>query len=78
MRAPNDIDGAAVMRARHALIWALLAAVAAYLVLMAAGPLRLFEPDTRVYVGAIAALAIGLGAVAFVALYTISRTRRRG
>ena len=29
-------------------------------------------------IGAIAALAIGLGAVAFVALYMITRTRRRG
>jgi hypothetical protein len=66
------------MRARHILVWALLAAVAAYLVLMAAEPVGLFEPATRVYVGIIAALAIGLGAVAFVALYMITRTRRRG
>ena len=66
------------MRGRHILIWALLAAVAAYLVLMAAEPIGLFEPATRVYVGMIAALAIGLGAVAFVALYMITRTRRRG
>jgi hypothetical protein len=66
------------MRARHILVWALLAAVAAYLVLMAAEPMGLFEPATRVYIGLIAALAIGLAAVAFVALYMISRTRRRG
>jgi len=66
------------MRARQILIWALLAAVAAYLVLMAAEPIGLFDPATRVYVGMIAALAIGLGAVAFVALYMITRTRRRG
>ncbi|HZB69671.1 MAG TPA: hypothetical protein VE403_04835 [Sphingomicrobium sp.] len=66
------------MRARHILVWALLAAVAAYLVLMAAEPMGLFEPATRVYVGIIAALAIGLGAIAFVALYMITRTRRRG
>ena len=66
------------MRARHILVWALLAAVAAYLVLMAAEPMGLFEPATRVYVGIVAALAIGLGAVAFVALYMITRTRRRG
>jgi hypothetical protein len=60
------------------MVWALLAAVAAYLVLMAAEPIGLFDPATRVYVGIIAALAIGLGAVAFVALYMITRTRRRG
>lgn len=66
------------MRAHHILIWALLAAVAAYLVLMVAEPLRLFEPNTRVYVGLVAALAIGLSAVAFVALYTITRNRRSG
>ena len=66
------------MRARHILIWALLAAVAAYLVLMAAEPMGLFEPATRVYVGMIAALAIGLSAVAFVALYMITRNRRSG
>ena len=66
------------MRARHILIWALLAAVAAYLVLMAAEPMGLLEPATRVYVGMIAALAIGLGAVVFVAIYMITRTRRRG
>jgi hypothetical protein len=66
------------MRARHILIWALLAAVAAYLVLMAAEPIGLFEPDTRVYVGVIAALAIGLSAVAFVALFMITRNRRSG
>ena len=66
------------MRARHILVWALLAAVAAYLLLMAAGPMGLFAPATRVYVGTIAALAIGLGAIAFVALYMITRTRRRG
>jgi hypothetical protein len=66
------------MRARHMLVWALLAAVVAYLVLMAAEPMGLFEPATRVYVGAIAALAIGLGAVAFVALYMITRNRRSG
>ena len=66
------------MRARQILVWSLLAAVAAYLVLMAAEPMGLFEPATRVYVGMIAAMAIGLGAVAFVALYMITRTRRRG
>ena len=66
------------MRARHILVWALLAAVAAYLVLMAAEPMGLFQPATRVYVGMVAALAIGLSAVAFVALYMITRTRRRG
>jgi polyferredoxin len=66
------------MRARHILVWALLAAVAAYLLLMAAEPMGLFEPATRVYVGTIAALAIGLGAIAFVALYMISRNRRSG
>ncbi len=66
------------MRVRHIMVWALLAAVAAYLVLMAAEPIGLFDPATRVYVGIIAALAIGLGAVAFVALYMITRTRRRG
>jgi hypothetical protein len=66
------------MRARHILIWTLLAAVAAYLVLMAAEPMGLFDPATRVYVGIVAALAIGLAAVAFVALYMITRTRRRG
>ena len=66
------------MRARHILVSALLAAVAAYLVLMAAEPMGLFEPATRVYVGIVAALAIGLGAVAFVALYMITRNRRSG
>ena len=66
------------MGARHILIWTLLAAVAAYLVLMAAEPLGLFEPATRVYVGMIAALAIGLSAVAFVALFLITRNRRSG
>ena len=66
------------MRARHFLIWALLAAVAAYLVLMAAEPLQLFGADTRVYVGSIAALAIGLSAAVFIALFLITRTRRRG
>ena len=66
------------MRVRHILIWTLLAAVAAYLVLMAAEPMGLFEPAARVYVGAVAALTIGLGALAFVALYLINRTRRRG
>jgi hypothetical protein len=66
------------MRARHILVWALLAAVAAYLLLMAAEPMGLFEPATRVYVGMIAALAIGLGAAAFVALYMITRNRRSG
>jgi hypothetical protein len=60
------------------LIWALLVAVAAYLVLMAAEPLRLFGADTRLYIGATAAMAIGLGAIAFVAMYMITRTRRRG
>ena len=64
------------MRARHILISVLLAAIAAYLVLMAAGPLQLFEADTRIYVGAIAALAIVLGGVAFVALHMIARNRR--
>jgi hypothetical protein len=66
------------MRARPILVWALLAAVAAYLLLMAAEPMGLFEPATRVYVGMIAALAIGLGAIAFVALYMITRNRRSG
>jgi len=66
------------MRARQILIWALLAGVAAYLVLMAAEPLRLFEPATKVYVGAMAAMAIGLSAVAFVALYMTTRNRRSG
>jgi hypothetical protein len=66
------------MRARHILIWALLAAVAAYLVLMAAEPMGLFGPATKVYVGMIAALAIGLSAVAFVALFMITRNRRSG
>jgi polyferredoxin len=66
------------MRPRRVIGWALLAAVAAYLLLMAAGPLRLIEPATRVYIGSIAALLIGLSAVAFVALFLITRTRRRG
>jgi hypothetical protein len=66
------------MRTRHILIWTLLAAVAAYLVLIAAEPLGLFAPETRVYVGMIAALAIGLSAVAFVALFMITRNRRSG
>lgn len=66
------------MRARHILIWALLASVAAYLLLMAAEPMELFEPATRVYVGMIAALGIGLSAVAFVALFMITRNRRSG
>ena len=60
------------------MIWALLAAVAAYLLLMAAEPLDLLERDTSIYVGGVAALAIGLSAAAFVALYLITRTRRRG
>ena len=66
------------MGARQFITWALLAAVAAYLVLMVAGPLRLFEPVTRIYIGAIAALAIGLGAVALVAIYLATRNRRSG
>lgn len=66
------------MRARHFLVWTLLAAVTAYLVLMAAEPMGLFGPDTRVYIGVIAALAIGLSAVAFVALFMITRNRRSG
>ena len=66
------------MRARQILVWALLAAVALYLVHMAAEPMELFDPATRVYVGMIAALAIGLGAIAFIALYMVTRTRRRG
>lgn len=66
------------MPSRHILTWALLAAVAAYLVLMTAEPLALFGAETRVYVGVIAALAIGLSAVAFVALYMITRNRRSG
>jgi hypothetical protein len=66
------------MRARHFLTWTLLAAVAAYLALMAARPLGLLAPETRVYVGMIAALAIGLSAVAFVALFMITRNRRSG
>ena len=67
-----------MMLARHNLTWTLLAAVAAYLVLMAAKPLALFGAETRVYVGVIAALAIGLSAVAFVALFMITRNRRSG
>ena len=66
------------MRPRRLIVWALLAAIAAYLLLMAAGPLGLIEPVTRVYIGSIAALLIGLSAVTFVALFLITRTRRRG
>jgi hypothetical protein len=66
------------VRARRIISWALLASVAAYIVLMAAGPLRLMEPVTRFYVGSIAALAIGVSAVTFVALYLITRNRRSG
>jgi hypothetical protein len=66
------------MRPRRIVAWALLAAVVAYILLMGAGPLGLIEPATRVYVGSIAALLIGLSAVAFVALFLITRTRRRG
>ena len=66
------------MRTRHILIWTLLAAVAAYLVLMAAEPLGLFTPETRVYVGMVAALAIGLSALAFVARFMMTRNRRSG
>ena len=66
------------MRGRHILIWGLLAAVAAYLLLMAAEPLDLFGRDTSMYVGGVAVLAIGLSAAAFIAVYLITRTRRRG
>ena len=66
------------MRMRPILIWTLLAAVAAYLVLMAAEPMGLFTPETRLYVGVVAALAIGLCAVAFVARFMITRNRRSG
>jgi hypothetical protein len=67
-----------MMRGRQILIWGLLAAVAAYLLLMAAEPLDLFGRDTSMYVGGVAALAIGLSAAVFVALFLITRTRRRG
>ena len=66
------------MRGHQLLIWALLAAVAAYLLLMAAGPLNLLGRDTSMFVGSAAALAIGLSAAAFVAVYLITRARRRG
>jgi membrane protein YdbS with pleckstrin-like domain len=66
------------MRARHFRIWALLAAVAAYLVLMAAVALQLLGAGTTVYVGSVAALAIGVSAAVFIALFLITRTRRRG
>ena len=66
------------MRPRRIIVWALLASVAAYLLLMAAGPFGLLEPVTRVYIGSIAALLIGLSAATFIALFLITRTRRRG
>ena len=65
------------MRPRRVIVWALLAAVAAYLLLMAAGPMGLIDPVTRVYIGSVAALLIGLSSAAFIALFLISRTRRR-
>ncbi|MBA3510649.1 hypothetical protein [Sphingomonas sp.] len=67
-----------IVRARQIAGWALLAAVAAFAVLMAAGPLHLIDPITRVYVGSIAALVVALSAVAFVAVHFVTRNRRRG
>jgi hypothetical protein len=66
------------VRPRRIVVWALLAAVAAYLLLMGTGPLGLVESGTRLYIGSIAALLIGFSAATFVALFLITRTRRRG
>jgi hypothetical protein len=40
--------------------------------------LQLLGAGTTVYVGSVAALAIGVSAAVFIALFLITRTRRRG
>ncbi len=68
------------MRARRIASWALAASIAAYLLLIAGRPLGLIDGETSFYIGSLAAVAIGLSAIAWIAIHIVvhSRERERG